>query len=238
MIALGYLRRSKESEKKDKRTGQVLEKSHVVSLETQAAAIRAYCATHGWTLIMLPPDDGVSGGQRNRLTRIEQAIQQSQAGAVVVYHLDRFARDLAALLDTLRAWRRRGVQLHVVGRGEYRGDTAATYLQTWAEGGIAEHYRLLVAEKTRDALAHLRSLGKRYWGAGICGQPPYGFRWTPAGGIEPEPREQATLATLHALAQENGHSLRALSRHLAAEGHLARSGRPFAPAMVRKLLRK
>jgi DNA invertase Pin-like site-specific DNA recombinase len=55
MIALGYARRSKES---DGRT---------VSLEDQRERIAAYCAERGWQLVEVLVDDGESGGRRERL---------------------------------------------------------------------------------------------------------------------------------------------------------------------------
>jgi DNA invertase Pin-like site-specific DNA recombinase len=78
--ALGYVRRSKESGER------------TVSLETQAAAIRQYAAANGLALDEVLSDDGVSGGRRQRLVRIEAAVRRHRARVVVVYHLDRFAR--------------------------------------------------------------------------------------------------------------------------------------------------
>jgi DNA invertase Pin-like site-specific DNA recombinase len=60
VIAIGYCRRSKESE------------ARTVSLEEQADRIRTYCAAEGWTLAELVTDDGVSGGRRERLVRLQR----------------------------------------------------------------------------------------------------------------------------------------------------------------------
>ena len=139
MIALGYVRRSKESS------------ARTVSLEDQRERINAYCVEHGWQLAEVLVDDGVSGGRRERLDRIAARVRAAGARAVVVYHLDRFARDVAALLDSLRAFSRRGVELHVVGRGCIEADTASGFLVTGVEGLMAEHFRRLISEKTRDA---------------------------------------------------------------------------------------
>jgi Resolvase, N terminal domain len=143
MVAIGYARRSKESGAK------------TVSLADQAEQIHRYAAQQGWTLAELVIDDGVSGGKRARLTRLEDVVRAHRARVVVVYHLDRNARDVAALLDGLRAYSRRGVELHVVGRGRVEADSASGFLLTGVEGLMAEHYRRLIAEKTRDSLEHL-----------------------------------------------------------------------------------
>lgn len=214
MTALGYARRSKESGER------------TVSLEDQRERIAEYCRAHSWPLGQILVDDGVSGGRRERLDRIAAAVRATGARVVVVYHLDRFARDLAGMLDALKAFARRGVELHVVGRGRVEVESATGYLMAGVEGLLAEHYRKLVSEKTRDALARLRAKGRR-----VSRWAPYGWSHGPAGELVPDPGEQATVREISALSSE-GLSLRAISRALAARGVLARNGRRFAPSTV------
>jgi DNA invertase Pin-like site-specific DNA recombinase len=144
IVALGYARRSKESGPRS------------VSLEDQETRIQVYCNEHGWNLAETVADDGVSGGRRQRLERLAERVRSTRARMVVVYHLDRFARDLAATLDYLRRFARNGIELHVVGRGRVNADTASGFIVTAVEGLAAEHYRRVISEKTRDALARLR----------------------------------------------------------------------------------
>ena len=219
MIALGYVRRSKESG------------ARTVSLEDQRARIEAYCRAQGWTLAEVLADDGVSGGRRERLERLAERVRATGARAIVVYHLDRFARDLAATLDYLRRFARRGVELHVVGRGRVEADTASGFIVTAVEGLAAEHYRRVIAEKTRDALARLRAQGRR-----VSRWAPYGFRLAPGRRLRPEPREQMVLGVIADL-RASGLSLRGISRELAGRGVLARNGRPFAPSTLLALVR-
>jgi DNA invertase Pin-like site-specific DNA recombinase len=210
-LAVGYARRSKESG------------ARTVSLEDQRARVSAYCDDHGWTLAEILTDDGVSGGRRERLDRIAQAAKHHRARVVVVYHLDRFARDVAALLDALCSMSRHGVELHVVGRGRIEVDTATGFLVTGVEGLMAEHFRRLIGEKTRDALARLRATGRRY-----SNVPPYGWRVAGDGlQLEPDPAEQAALDTIRALAPGP-----------VAAGAIARAGRPRHPGAVRAALRR
>jgi DNA invertase Pin-like site-specific DNA recombinase len=135
--ALGYVRRSKESG------------ARTVSLDEQVAQIRRYAAAQGWELVEIVTDDGVSGGKRARLTRLETLVRTHRARAVVVYHLDRFARDVAALLDAVHSYSRRGVELHVVGRGRVEVDTASGFLVTGVEGLMAAY----LAQQPPDALS-------------------------------------------------------------------------------------
>jgi DNA invertase Pin-like site-specific DNA recombinase len=214
MTALGYVRRSKESG------------ARTVSLEDQRARIADYCRGQAWQLVEVLADDGVSGGRRERLERLAERVKATGARAIVVYHLDRFARDLAGTLDYLRRFSRRGVELHVVGRGRVEADTASGFIVTAVEGLAAEHYRRVISEKTRDALARLRAKGRR-----VSRWAPYGWRFGPGGRLVAVAREGATLARIGELAA-TGLSLRAISRALAAEGIRARNGRPFAASTL------
>jgi DNA invertase Pin-like site-specific DNA recombinase len=83
VVAIGYARRSKESGAK------------TVSLDEQAEQIRRYASQQHWTLAELVTDDGVSGGKRSRLARLEAVVRAHRARIVCVYHLDRYARDVA-----------------------------------------------------------------------------------------------------------------------------------------------
>src|SRR6266478_3747727 len=129
LVALGYVRRSKESTVK------------TVSLQDQRAQIEAYAAAQGWQLAEMVSDDGISGGRRERLERLAERVRATGARAIVVYHMDRFARDLAGTLDYLRSFSRHGVELHVVGRGRQEAETASGFIVTAVEGLVAEHYR-------------------------------------------------------------------------------------------------
>ena len=216
MRAIGYVRRSKESDTK------------TVSLEGQTEKITSYCNEKGLKVAEIVTDDGVSGGDRDRLERLEAVVRKHKAQAVVVYHLDRFARDVAALLDNLRAYRKRGIKLHVVGRGEIEVDTATGFLMTGVEGLMAEHYRRLIGEKTKDALARLKEKGRRF--SRIV---PYGYRVAEDGvHLEPDPKEQEVIRIIWTSRE----SVRRISKELAAKGILARNGRPFSPASLWRIV--
>jgi site-specific DNA recombinase len=220
VIAIGYCRRSKESE------------ARTISLEDQAGRIQDYCETNGWTLAELVTDDGVSGGRRERLERLTERVRTTGARFIVVYHLDRFARDLAGTLEYLRRFSRRGVELHVVGRGRIEADTATGFIVTAVEGLAAEHFRRVISEKTRDALARLRAKGRR-----VSRWAPYGYMLAGGGRLIPDPHEQSVLKEIATLTAA-GFSLRRISLALAGRGIVARSGRPFAASTLGVIVHK
>lgn len=95
---------------------------------------------------------------------------------------------------------------------------------------MAEHYRRLISEKTRDVLDRLKGQGRR-----VSRHVPYGCRLASDGlHVEPEPQEQAALTEIRVLA--SGRSLRALGSALAERGVLARNGRPFAAQTLSRLV--
>lgn len=212
--AIAYVRRSKQSTEK------------TISLVDQEARVRAYIEDQGWTVAAVVIDDGISGGKRSRFDRIRAAVAEHRATAVVVYHLDRFARDAAALLDELRGLGRRGVELHVVGRGRIEVDSASGFLTTSIEGVLAEHFRRVIGEKTKDALGRLREQGRRY-----SGTIPYGFAAEADGRLVAVATEQATIRRAVDLRGE-GLSLRAVAAMLAQEGLVARNGKPFSAKVL------
>jgi DNA invertase Pin-like site-specific DNA recombinase len=204
VTALGYVRMSSES---DART---------VSLDTQRAAIERYATEKGWTLVEVLSDDGVSGGRRERLTRLAERVKATRASRVVVFHLDRLARDIVATLDAIRGFAKKGIELHVPGRGVIEVQSATGFLTTSMEGTIAEHYRRLCSERSRSALAHLRDQGRRW------------------ARVEADPVEAAVVAKARALRRQ-GLSLRAVS---AALGPVSRAGTPLSAETLNAILHR
>src|SRR5215470_13925552 len=194
IIAIGYVRRSKESTAK------------TVSLEDQRVQVEAYAAQRGWQMAEILTDDGVSGGRRERLERLDARIREVGARAVVVFHLDRLARDAAALLDWLERAGRRGIELHVVGRGRVEAQSASGYLMAGIEGVLAAHYRKVISEKTRSALALVRARGTWLGGA------PLGFT-RQSGRLVPDAEGQRAVDAVLEL-RKQGLSERAIGLQL------------------------
>lgn len=99
-------------------------------------------------------------------------------------------------------------------------------------GLAAEHYRRVISEKTRDALARLRAKGRQ-----VSRFAPYGYRLASGGRLVVNLKEQALLGHIEAL-RSQALSLRAISRDLASRGTLARNGRPFGPSTLLGIVRK
>lgn len=203
MIALGYTRRSKRSEEK------------TVSLQAQREHIERYCLAQGFDLAHVVEQDGMSGTKRARFATLDEAVKEFKASCVVVYNLDRLARDQAGLLDYLQTLRRRGIEIHETGAGRVDNVTALGRMVVGLRGGFDQYFAEIVGEKTADALRLKRQAGIRYTRI-----PPLGWRYELGRMIE-EPEEQRALNIL-ANCRRSGLGARRALTALQAEGYRGR----------------
>ena len=127
--AIGYTRRSHESTER------------TVSLSAQRSAIERYAAEQGWRLAAVLEHDGISGGKRSRFAALDAAVKIHGARAVVCFSLDRLGRDVVGVLGWMSSAARRGVALHVVGRGVVEVASSSGFLGTTVEAMMSEHYK-------------------------------------------------------------------------------------------------
>jgi site-specific DNA recombinase len=73
------------------------------SLAAQERAGRAYALAHGWEVVRLFTDEGISGRSAKRpgLIALRAAVVSGDVQAVIVHKLDRLARNLRLLLDII-----------------------------------------------------------------------------------------------------------------------------------------
>jgi DNA invertase Pin-like site-specific DNA recombinase len=151
MIALGYVRRSSKKEK-----------GNQVSIDVQREAVARYCKSQGFSLAWVVTHNGVSGTDRRRFKVINEALEGTKAKAVVVYNLDRLARDSAGLSDFLKHCDRHTIEVHETETGKIDFRKAMGRFTLTVRGAMDELYADLIGEKTSDALQHKRHEGQRY----------------------------------------------------------------------------
>lgn len=160
MKAIGYIRRSKKSEERN------------VSLQDQEQKVRGYAESLGLILeeSAIVRHDGVSGSSRARYEEIYQAVAKHEAKVVVIYHLDRLARDASGLMEHLRVLEKQGIEIHEYGRGRIEIDKPVDKFTIQVRAAVDELYRDTIIEKTKHALAYRRSRKQRY-----CLNSPFGW---------------------------------------------------------------
>ena len=205
-VAVAYLRASTDDQH--------------LSPDAQRAAIVAWAAREGVTVVSWHVDRGVSGAadlaDRPALADALGALRAHAAGLLVVAKRDRLARDvyLAAAID--RAVASSGSRV-VSADGAANGDTPADAFMRSILDAAAQYERAMIAARTRAALRVKIARGES------TGEAPYGWRADADGKLVPDVAEQAVVARVCAL-RASGLSIRAIVAALTAEGVRTRSG--------------
>jgi site-specific DNA recombinase len=115
------------------------------SLPTQLEACRKYADLHGVTVVGEFTDD-ISGitpiAERPGGEQVQVMVDTRQTDAVIVYCVDRLARDTVELLVTARAWLRAGIELHFCDIGKVKSENdILLVIRGWVGGEEREKIR-------------------------------------------------------------------------------------------------
>lgn len=204
-----------------------------LSLDAQEGRIRAWCEAQGAELVEVIRDEGVSGTKLladrpgGRRVAHELDTRKPTTDAVVVVRMDRLGRDAAEQIALLKRFRTGKVGLVAIAQ---QIDLATPHGRAMAQIGavFSELERALIAERTTEALAELRSQG-RAWN-----HAPFGWQ-SVEGYLEPDPDEQETLARAQELRDE-GKGFKRIADMLNEEGLPTKRGGPWHAMSVRSVL--
>jgi len=200
-----------------------------VSLEAQAAKIRAWCEREDIPLAGIHSDRGISGRQEDR-PGLHQAIDACRRGdCLVVYSLSRLARSTRATLTWVEALDRRGVALISLSE-KIDGTNAAGKMMFRMLAVLAEFESDQIGERTSLALRHMQNQGLY-----IGGHIPFGYSLED-GSLVRNYKEQIAMSAARMLTSE-GHSMRSISDKLAENGFVSRNGTPFHPMQIARMVR-
>jgi DNA invertase Pin-like site-specific DNA recombinase len=202
-------------------------------LAVQERAIREYCKPHGLRLVALYRDEGQSGSNglddRTGLAEALIELEARHASALVVYRLDRLARDLLLQETLIAKLQRVGSEIISVTEPDIRGGDPTRDLVRQVLGAISQYERAVIRGRmVAGKAAKVRAGG--YGG----GRPPYGMR-AANRELEPDP-EEAAMVTLARQLHKKGNSLREIGQALTEAGYEPRSGTSWHPNTVRRML--
>jgi len=204
-------------------------------LSVQRKAIAGYAKAAGMCLVRTFSDEGISGSNgldtRQGLAEMLAVVESGQVSGLVVYRLDRLARDLV-LQETLMArMRKAGVEVLSVTEPDIDSDDATRILVRQVLGAIGQYERALI--RSRMAAGRAAKLAAGGYGGG---RPPFGWR---AEGRElvPEPVEQETIALIRRLSAE-GLSSRQIAAKLDEAGHRPKAGQHWTSVGVLRVLQR
>lgn len=210
-----------------------------VSLDAQRAKLEAYAVALDLELVTIVVDAGVSAKTLNR-PALQSALTRLEAGeadGLLVAKLDRLTRsvrDLGWLVEPERFGGRWSL-LSVADSIDTRSAGGRLVLNVLAS--VSQWEREAGAERTRDALAHLRADGVQLGGEALG--------WTRTEETDENGRrivadvqaEARTVARIVELRAE-GLTLRAVADVLRAEGHTTKRGGAWHANTIRRVLNR
>jgi site-specific DNA recombinase len=217
--AISYTRVSTESQATDG-----------VSLDNQRDRIRAYADYRGFEIVAEIEDAGVSGGKnraREGFMRLLDTAQSGEVQAIVLYSLDRLSRDMLTLLALERLMDEYDIEIHTI---EGLVDTSSPdgWLNFAMKCLLGEHERRQIRYRTKRALEHKRGKGE------VVGSIPYGYR-REGDSLVREEDEQRIIEEANHL-HSDGARLVDIMSALNSRGTMTRSGKPWTPQQVKRIL--
>jgi DNA invertase Pin-like site-specific DNA recombinase len=208
------------------------------SLDLQEERCRAYASAHGWMLIDVFTDPGVSGAkaQRPRLDAMLAAVERSEVDVIVVAKLDRLGRSMRNLSPLLGLLDDRGVSLVSIAEAFDSRSTTGRLLRNML-GSMAEWERDVICERTRAGVnARVRAGG---WGGGK--RPPFGYSIVgkgPSAHLEVNQGEAEVVRTALSLVLDQGLSTLEVALRLNALGLTPRTAPLWTSQNLRNCLKR
>lgn len=204
-------------------------------LETQRAEIRAWAKGQGHTVVGWYVDEGISGSNGLE-SRIGLADALAAKLPVVVYKLDRLARDLVIQETILGQAKREGIRIFstLATEDAYLEDDPkdpTRKLIRQVLGAVADYERAMIRLRMA-AGANRKKANGGYAGGGI----PFGFR-SEGHDLVSDSSERKALKVMKDL-RSRGRSLREIARELDSQGLKPRKGESWHPHSVARILQR
>jgi DNA invertase Pin-like site-specific DNA recombinase len=209
-----------------------------LGLEVQEQAVRRWARANGHRVVAICRDEGVSGSNgletRMGLPEALSLLKEAKARGLVVYRLDRLARDLVIQETLLAELRRMGAEVFTTSAAEtgYLSDDPddpSRKLIRQVLGAVAEYERAMISLRLRSGRARKAEKGGFAYGA-----PAFGYR-SEAKELIGDQEEQAALfriSELHAA----GASLRGIAATLEAEGYRPKRSARWHPGTLGRIV--
>jgi len=143
-----------------------------LGIAAQDATIRSECQRRGWELVEVVTDEGESGKSLDRpgLQAALARVADHEIDGLVAAKLDRISRSVRDFADLLEWFSATGASLVAVDVG-VDTSTPGGKLVCGVFSAVSEWERDVIASRTRDGLAALRSKGKPISRAAVADNP-------------------------------------------------------------------
>lgn len=197
------------------------------SILTQQERMRDYCRALGRNIIEEYGDEELTGAEMEERIGLQNAIKHvSQLkGVLLVYKLDRLARNALDALEIANRLKKSGVAIASLMDGfDTSTDTGELFYKLLAV--FAEWERKQIAARTSDAMRRHQSNGRRMTREDHV---PYGWRPKNKKEMEPDEKEQAVIAEIRRL-RRLGFTVYKIARRLDEQGMYRRNGGRWHPS--------
>ena len=202
-------------------------------LEVQRDAVEKHCAAHGLELVAMCEDAGVSGSAgldaRAGLAEALSLLESHGTAVLVVYRLDRLARDLLIQETVIARIRAAGAAVVSVSEPDVDSDDPTRVLVRQVLGAIGQYERAVI--RGRMMAGKRAAVASGRWGGGTA---PFGYT-SESGVLVPVESEQAVVARARAL-RADGFTLREIAGSLTRDGIRPKRGQCWHPQQVARLL--
>ncbi len=201
-----------------------------ISLEAQRRKIEAYCNLHDLHLTEIMEDAGISGKSVNGRPGIQLVIDKVKSRKVdnvVVYKLDRLARNLKEACEISELMQKKGVALHSISEKIDTG-SATGKLFYHILSAMNQWEREVISERTVTALSLKKSKGER-----ISRFAPYGYKFNGDNIVSVDNEQEVIQIVKHMAAKR--YTIKSIINYLAQQGYSNRKGNNFGISEVWKM---
>jgi DNA invertase Pin-like site-specific DNA recombinase len=209
-------------------------------LDVQADAIERWAGAHGHRIAGWFRDEGISGSNgldmRLGLAEALDALREGLGEGLIVYRLDRLARDLVTQEQLLADLRRIGVVAFTTSAAETAlleddPEDLTRRLVRQVLGAVSEFERAMIALRMRSGRRRKHEHGGYAYGA-----PAFGYA-AEARALAPIDQEQEAIVRIIEL-RARGLTLREIAMALEAEEIRTKRGGKWHPKVVRDILNR
>ena len=201
------------------------------SIEAQIRAIKQYCEQHGFTLLTVYADRGISGttDERPEFLKMIADAKKGKFDAVIVHKLDRFARNRYVSAIYKNELKKNNVKLFSV-LENFQDNPESVILESVLEG-MNEYYSLNLSREVR------KGLNENALNAKATGSPPLGYSIDPVTKkyIINETEAEAVRIIFEMFLE--GHSYKEIITALNEKGFKTKRGVPFGKNSLYEILR-
>lgn len=185
--------------------------SECQSIQTQLERCEAYCTAQGYETEDCYEDAGLSGATQDERQGLADALAHvcRIKGILVVYSLDRLARNTRDALEIAERLQKAGAELAVITQSINTHTPAGRFFFTLL-AALAALERETICERTSVAMRAHQKRGRR-----MSRYAPYGYRIV-GDRLEPEEKEQAVVKQILDWHERGGYAL--AKRALKARG--------------------